>query len=178
MNSIEPIGNDIIDWQIAKTQHQKLRNRCLEKLFSVEEINYILSIENPLKAFWHLWSVKESAYKAWQRICRQKPIFNPLSFRCCVVSPKLASVSSKNFNCRVETTFCNQYIYSQCQSKTNKFKIFSSKKEAFEFINQWQNKDWIIHKNKYNIPILIHKAKNLQQPISISHDYDFVAFNW
>ena len=172
------IGNDIIEWQNAKKQLHKLKPRCLEKLFNTSEINYINNHEFPILAFWHLWSVKESAYKAWQRLENAKPIFNPYAFCCQDIQSHSVRVVNGDFSCRVETVFNSAYIYSQCQSKSLNFKILKSNIEFLNLKNQWKKQGWHIQKNSYNIPSLFHNKHNIQKPISISHDNGFTAVCW
>ena len=172
------IGNDIIDWQRAKHQHQKLRNRCLEKLFQLHEIEYIRSAENPLLAFWYLWSVKESAYKAWQRQTMSKPVFNAHTFSCHNIKANSVYVVKDNFYCEVETVFTSQYIYSQCQSKTRTFKILKSNQDYLRLKNKWFNEGWQIQKTAQGVPYLFNKQKSKYLAISLSHDNRLTAVNY
>lgn len=178
MKNIQPIGNDIIDWQTAKTQHQKLRIRCLKKLFSTQEIDYIFSFDHALMAFWHLWSVKESAYKSWHRTNNTNPIFNPLSIRCKDFQSNSVSVEIDRFNYTVKTIYTDNYIYSQCQSKNNNHIILNSKVNFIEYKAQLAEKGWKIVKTKNNIPNLIHRKNGVCKPVSITHDRDFIALSW
>ena len=61
------IGNDIVDLQLAKIQSNWQRPNYLEKIFSKEEIQFILNAENSELEVWKLWSRKEAAYKIYNR---------------------------------------------------------------------------------------------------------------
>lgn len=172
------IGNDIIDWQNAKKQLHKLRIRCLEKLFNTSEIHYINNHNLPILAFWHLWSVKESAYKAWQRLENTKSVFNPNAFCCQDIQSHLVRVVNGGFSCQVVTVFNSAYIYSQCQSKSLNFKILKSNFEFLNFKNQREKQGWHIQKTSNNIPNLFDPKHNIQKPLSISHDNEFTAVCW
>lgn len=169
------IGNDIIFWRKAKNQHQKLRSRSLNKIFQEHEINYIQSADKPILAFWHLWSVKESAYKAWQRQQKTKPIFNPRSFVCHNITLHLVKVCNVGFLCEVKTIYTPDYIYSECLYKHRRTKIFKSSEAFLYFKNYWEQKGLSVIKEKYNIPSLYDEQKNIHYPVSLSHDYHLTA---
>lgn len=169
------IGNDIIDWKKAQNQHQKLRIRCLEKLFQAHEIEYIQSAEKPILAFWHLWSVKESAYKAWQRQQNAKPILNAKSFVCQNISPHSVLVSKGVFSYTVHTIYTSDYIYSECLSYHKQTKIFKTTDAYLRFKNNWQDKGWQIIKKANNIPSLFNAKKETFSAISLSHDNHLTA---
>lgn len=61
------IGNDIVDLQLARTQSNWQRPRFIEKIFSQKERDFILASEDPELEVWKLWTMKESAYKIYNR---------------------------------------------------------------------------------------------------------------
>ena len=61
------IGNDIVDLQLARTQSNWQRTRFVEKIFTNEEQDYIRQSENSELEVWKLWTIKESAYKIYNR---------------------------------------------------------------------------------------------------------------
>jgi phosphopantetheinyl transferase (holo-ACP synthase) len=172
------IGNDIIDWQYARTQQHKLSPRCLKKLYNPNEIDFITNHNNPLLAFWVLWAAKESAYKAWQSEYDCKPIFNPKSFTCTSIKLNLIQIQNSYFECFVNTIITEDYIYSQCKSLNQNYEIFSSKVEFSLWLNTIFRKGWTIEKCKNGIPYLNHKELIKNIPISISHDNGFYAISW
>jgi len=145
-----------------------LRPRCLDKLFNEVEINYIQSHQNSILAFWHLWSVKETAYKAWQRQFNTEPIFNPKSFKCINIALVKTKVLKDDFTYSVKTRHTNVYIYSEIISKGLKSKIFFSQKNYDIYLSSLIKKGLKIQKNKKRIPYLKFKTHHL--PISISHN--------
>ena len=61
------IGNDIVDLQLARTQSNWQRPRFLQKIFTQKEQNFIQQSVNPELEVWKLWTMKESAYKIFNR---------------------------------------------------------------------------------------------------------------
>ncbi len=57
------IGNDIVDLEIALKESNWRRPRFLQKVFTIEEQQYISAASDKDKAVWLLWSKKEAAYK-------------------------------------------------------------------------------------------------------------------
>lgn len=172
------VGNDIIDWSIAKSQHQKLRQRCLEKLFNTHEIDLILKSKSPLKSFWVLWSIKESAYKAWQRATASTPVFNPKSFEIEFDNTPLDNLSSNvtihTVNILVHTEITKDYIYSYTGSNISYNKIFRGN-EYSVFKRFLEQKNYALVKSDTGIPSVLNKNNKQNAPLSISHDGQFVA---
>lgn len=61
------IGNDVVDLVAAETESNWQRKGFLQKMFSLDEQQIILSSDNPKIMVWVLWSMKESAYKIVNR---------------------------------------------------------------------------------------------------------------
>jgi phosphopantetheinyl transferase (holo-ACP synthase) len=149
------VGNDIIDWALAKTQHQKLRPRCLEKLFHLNAIEIIHNSDNPLQSFWVLWSIKESAYKAWQRAMHTTPIFNPKAFQIITFQQNETCITSRvrlnDFLVNINTEITNNYIYSYCNSTTISNEIYTNRRKEYIYLNLLKE-NWFLKKQNFNIP--------------------------
>ncbi|NBC57240.1 MAG: 4'-phosphopantetheinyl transferase superfamily protein [Bacteroidetes bacterium] len=170
------MGNDIINWQSARCQTQKLRQRCLVKLFNSAELDYIHNHDSSILAFWHMWSIKETAYKAWQRLVKASPIFNPLAFHCQMISDSECVVSIENLNFKVNSTLNSEFIYSSIISKENTIsKVFDSKVLFEDFTNQLDYYGWCFKKDNNGIPSLYSERRSTVLPISISHDQNWFA---
>lgn len=61
------IGNDVVDILLARQQSNWKRTGFVEKIFTQEEKVHIKSAENPELYVWVLWSMKEAAYKIYNR---------------------------------------------------------------------------------------------------------------
>ena len=79
------LGNDIVDLVLAKTQSNWRRKNYLHKIFTAEEQLLITSSENPDEMVWLLWSMKESAYKIYNRKTGIRS-FAPKSLKCSIHS--------------------------------------------------------------------------------------------
>ena len=77
------IGNDIVDLQLAKMQSNWQRPRFIEKIFTTSEQDIIQQSENPELEIWILWTMKEAAYKAYNRETGIRGFF-PWKLECSV----------------------------------------------------------------------------------------------
>lgn len=62
------IGNDVVDLVLAQKESNWKRKGYLNKLFTTFEQELIQKASNQEEMVWMLWSIKESVYKAYQRI--------------------------------------------------------------------------------------------------------------
>lgn len=62
------IGNDVVDLATAKIESNWKRKGFLSKQFTIYEQSLIQNASNQDEMVWMLWSLKESTYKAYQRI--------------------------------------------------------------------------------------------------------------
>lgn len=77
------LGNDIVDLVLAKTQSNWRRRNYLDKIFTAEEKLLITSSQKPDEMVWLLWSMKEAAYKIYNRKTGIRS-FAPTSLRCII----------------------------------------------------------------------------------------------
>ena len=119
--------------------------------------------------------MKESAYKAWQRQKKAKPILNAKSFVCQSIMPNAVSVLNADFSCKVQTIYTSDYLYSECLSKSHKTKIFNTPESFSRFKSNWLDKGLQIIKNDNHIPNLYDKHKHTYSAISLSHDKHLTA---
>lgn len=149
----------------------------MEKLFVASEIDYIQKSTNPLKTFWQLWSVKESAYKAWQCEAGKKPVFNPIAFRCHKKGESHFSVNKKHFKCEVEVRTTSNYIYAAVVSDRERMssKIFQSSSEYQNFISQLKDDGWLLEKDENAFPYFRHRTRYTKLLLSLTHDKEWHA---
>jgi phosphopantetheine--protein transferase-like protein len=62
------IGNDVVDLVLAKKESNWKRKGFLDKIFTTFEQDLIQKASNQEEMVWMLWSIKESVYKAYQRM--------------------------------------------------------------------------------------------------------------
>lgn len=61
------IGNDVIDLAQTRKESNWQRKGFMEKIFTAEEQLFIKNYTEPEIAVWLLWSMKEAAYKIYNR---------------------------------------------------------------------------------------------------------------
>ena len=79
------IGNDLVDLKLAAKQSNWQRKGFLDKLFTPKEQGYILNSDDSFKTVWLLWSMKESAYKAYLLMHNDR-FFAPKKLACHLTS--------------------------------------------------------------------------------------------
>ena len=178
------IGNDIIDLTLARSQNKAGNRRFLSKVFTAEESSIITKDKDPELILWILWAMKESAYKAHQRVLGLPRKLNPKDFECFVdKSQKHGHVNIDNckYTVQIEETagFIHCYtigpevfkkIYTNfSEPKTNFLKDFSSQFKL-------NGAEYKIEKDRFGIPSLKSSCKEKTLPVSISHHGNFAAF--
>ena len=114
------VGNDIIDLSAAKTESNWQRKGWMRKLFSAEEILCISNNHHPEMLVWLYWSMKEAAYKIYNRKSG-KNFFAPLSFICNIThTDKTSAIGQVKFE---EDLYYTQSVmnekYIHTVAKTN-----------------------------------------------------------
>ncbi|WP_405198711.1 4'-phosphopantetheinyl transferase superfamily protein [Christiangramia sp. LLG6405-1] len=173
------IGNDIIDLEIALDKPRRNNDRFLSKVFSDNEISQIHSYSNPELAIWKIWSMKEAAYKAHQRLFQIPARLDPVSYECDL--DKLSV--SKNHNLYIiKSVHDENHIYSWLEFKNlDHVKLSYSTNYMSEFLKEFsirtghdfQNIE--LRKNKIGIPEVFLKNTGTSLPISITHHGRFAA---
>jgi len=75
------LGNDVVDFRLAKGQSNWKRPHYLSKIFSSTERELVNLAANPDLVVWLIWSMKEAAYKIVNRASGLR-FYNPLAFTC------------------------------------------------------------------------------------------------
>nr|WP_294785764.1 4'-phosphopantetheinyl transferase superfamily protein [uncultured Flavobacterium sp.] len=152
------IGNDVIDLAQTRIESNWQRKGFLEKIFTTEEQQFIQNHSEPEIMVWLLWSMKEAAYKIYNRQTKIRE-YIPKKLLCDVDSINSAEAFGK--------VSCNENIYF---TET----VISSESIHTVAVNNLENlKDVIevensqIIKDENGIPYL--KTANILQDISISH---------
>lgn len=184
------IGNDIIDLEVAKHNSRWEEQRFLDKLFSSEEQNFILSDENRFQNIWRLWSMKESAYKIVSKldgIVR----FNPKDFECYITNSTDGQVIFRNtcFSTLSETDpkfiYTDAFLNTECTSEVFHLQ-HSDAKSQHEKMNQYASQifsglteisqDIIeIRKDTSGVPYFYVDGILQKEQLSITHHGHFGA---
>ncbi len=152
------IGNDIIDLAQSRIESNWQRKGFIEKIFTDEEQLLIQNYAEPEIMVWLLWSMKEAAYKIYNRQTKIRE-FSPKKLSC-----SLDSLTSRNASGKV---ICDKNIY-HTKTTLSLESIHTVAVSHFEHLNNVidvENKE--IVKDENGIPFL--KTANSLQDISISH---------
>ncbi len=129
------IGNDVVDFNLAKTESNWRRKGFLEKIFSETEIDCVLKAKNPEKKVWELWSRKEAAYKIHSRSTGEIG-FYPKKIICLVSKNKkesaLMQVQIQNKVYYTFSEITKNYVHSiAIQDKNDFFKVRTIPRNEF-----------------------------------------------
>ena len=109
------IGNDIVDLKLAKTQSNWQRPKFLEKIFTTNEQELIQQSDNLELEVWRLWTMKEAAYKAYNRETGIRGFF-PWKLECLNSKFRdgkfLGTVSIEDKIYFTETTVGEAFVYT------------------------------------------------------------------
>lgn len=79
------IGNDVVDLVLARRESNWKRGGFMEKIFTHKEREIILKHEDTETCLWVLWSMKEAAYKIYNRQTGIRA-FIPHKLECSILS--------------------------------------------------------------------------------------------
>lgn len=150
------IGNDIIDIIQSRKESNWQRPGFLKKIFTTEEQLFINDYINNEIMIWRLWSMKEAAYKIYNRQTKVRA-FIPHKLSCTIIDSDYGTVT------------CNGYIY---YTKTSTdfdsiYTVASVDKDALDTILELA--DNAIIKDIHNHPFVYNKQQKILQPVSVTH---------
>ncbi|MBB4802687.1 phosphopantetheinyl transferase (holo-ACP synthase) [Flavobacterium nitrogenifigens] len=153
------IGNDIVDLAQSRLQSKWSRKGLIEKLFTTEEQYFIKKHYNPEIMVWLLWTMKEAAYKIYNRQTKIRE-FSPKKLIC-----DLNSLSDIH---AFGTVFCLENIYytKSIISSENIHSIATNNLENLNHVIEVEKKDII--KDNHGIPYLQTSTMTLKE-VSISN---------
>lgn len=154
------IGNDVIDILQSRQESNWQRKGFVPKLFTLEEQLLISSASNPEILIWILWSMKEAAYKIYNRQTKIRE-YIPQKMVCSIVS--------QNPNFIIGNVLCCGNIY---HTKTffSKDCIHTISVSILDHLNnviEIEKKSII--KDENGTPFLVNSLRNTIQDVSISH---------
>jgi phosphopantetheinyl transferase (holo-ACP synthase) len=188
-------GNDIVDITTAAADSNWKRKGFLEKIFTQKEQAYIHNAAAPAQMVWKLWSMKESAYKIYTRQYGGR-FFAPQKLSCTILHETAGQVVINNISYQTITSSAKDYIYSiarpeaygninfyNCcftvpqQDYTGQQKFIYEKLVAhYACIQRADKNNFIVLKEKGNIPFLYCKKEKIEIPVSITHHGNYAAF--
>ncbi|PWB27163.1 4'-phosphopantetheinyl transferase superfamily protein [Flavobacterium sp. HTF] len=153
------IGNDVIDLTQSRIESRWQRRGFTEKLFVPEEQQLIAEHHEPEIMVWLLWSMKEAAYKIYNRQTKIRE-YSPKKLLC-----SLHSLNAHNTFGKVvcaKNTYYTKTIISSESIHTIAVTVF----EDLNNIMEIENKKII--KDENGIPYLV-TSPTILKPVSVSH---------
>lgn len=154
------IGNDVIDIIQSRQESNWQRKGFLDKLFTVEEQALITEALNPEITVWLLWSMKEAAYKIYNRQTKIRA-YIPQKLVCSLISESSTCISGKVTCCGTvyyTKTFIHQeYLHT----------IAVSHPEQWDAVTEIEKKN--IAKDSDGIPYMSSVPPPNRQNVSVSN---------
>ena len=154
------IGNDIIDIIQSRRESNWQRKGFVQKIFTTQEQQLISNAQNPETTIWMLWSMKEAAYKIYNRKTKLRR-YIPQQFVC--------TISSQNQDCILGKVNCEENVYYTKTILTQESINTIAVKSISDFKNVIEIKNKNIIKDENGVPYLINSLSNTIQDVSISH---------
>lgn len=184
------IGNDIVDFQLAKTQSNWQRPGFLEKQFTAKEQQEILNSEIPFEKVWLFWSMKEAAYKCYTQK-QEKRFFAPQKFECSLLTDAKGTVFYNNQIFYTQSKFDTHFVHTV--AKNEKAFYITPKKNMYQGFGSATTVDAEIatklaalynlpknkiekRKTKNGAPQFYYQNKLLTSSCSITHHGKYGAF--
>lgn len=151
-------GNDVVDIIQARKESNWQRRGFLDKLFTPSEQEIILKAKNPETMVWLLWSMKEAAYKIFNR-CTAQRLFMPLRLECKIeyygTATARGSVSCGKTSYFTKTEIADDIIHT----------VAALQPADFAFIKEIYPD--MVFKDKKGFPYIY--GTNTPEPVSVSH---------
>lgn len=188
-------GNDIIDLAAAAAASNWKRKGFLEKLFTAQEQQYIHACTSPATMLWRLWSMKESAYKIYNRQYHIRS-FAPTQFACRIIDEEKGTVTIAGLSYQTTSDSKQEYVYSVAGLPGKQAPLFANNCFSIAGQEKQEQRSFIYHKlircyahlaavqkesislikNIHGIPFLHCAANNNLIPVSITHHGSYAAF--
>lgn len=170
------IGNDIIDLDTAEKESHWRRKGYVQKIFTEAEQQLILDSAAASTMVWILWSMKEAAYKIYNRQTGTRS-YIPLKLICSDLEIMSTGVFGK-VSCEgslyyTKTEITNRYIHTSAVADSRIFKdlvlILHEGEDA-------EKRPDAILKDPFGLPFLVDKNNSEMLPMSISHHGQFHSY--
>ncbi|MGM8363523.1 4'-phosphopantetheinyl transferase family protein [Flavobacterium sp. ARAG 55.4] len=155
------IGNDIID--IVQSRHESnwQRKGFLEKIFTADEQLLINKALHPEIIVWSLWSMKEAAYKIYNRQTKIRS-YIPQKLKCSFIFQNDHFISGTVICCGNNKYYTETNISNDCIHT-----IAVTHPDHLKKVIEIEKKN--ISKDQYGIPFLTSTHSHTAQAVSVSH---------
>ena len=178
------LGNDIVDLKFAKLHYNWRRKGYLNKIFSARELELINSSKSEDTMVWLLWSMKEAAYKCYNRLTSER-LFNPQAFECDILSfcaNDVNGVVKRNGQSFFTKTEINKnYVHTLAYSGTlmlDHLFVYYHRNIIEYSVAFTHSTNCSLQKDRNHLPEVMDKKTQQKHMASISHDgrYLCIAF--
>jgi phosphopantetheinyl transferase (holo-ACP synthase) len=154
------IGNDVIDIVLSRKESNWQRRGFIEKIYTLDEQLLIANSEDPEVMVWILWSMKEAAYKVYNRQTKVRE-YIPQKL-VCTIALQNRNTGMGNVIC-CGKTYYTKTIVSQDQIHTVAVIHFEDLNKVIEIEKKAVSKD------RNGLPYLSNSLLNTIQDVSVSH---------
>jgi len=170
------IGNDIIDLRLSKTESNRQRKGWHDKIFCAEEQFNIKHSESPKSLTWLYWSMKEAAYKIYNRQTGKR-FFLPAKLICTIQSltdeKAMGNVVFDNNTYHTESLITQHFIHTIASTDPA---IALSKVLISDYKNALQHQSHLrLLKDNEDLPYIMDMATGKTFIASKSHHGNFEA---
>lgn len=154
------IGNDVVDILQSRQESNWQRKGLVQKIFTIDEQLLIANDPEPEVLLWLLWSMKEAAYKIYNRQTKTRE-YIPKKLACTIRAKKTSYCTGK--------VICQGNIYYTKTTITQDslHTIAVTCPHQLNNVIEIEKKDII--KDDKGIPYLSNPTLNILQEVSISH---------
>jgi hypothetical protein len=150
------IGNDIVDIAQSRKESNWLRTGFIDKLFTIEEQLSIAEHTDPEIMVWRLWTMKEAAYKIYNRETSLRA-FIPKQLICSIYGRLDGIVKCNDRFYFTKTAIDDDFIYTVAVTNTS----------YFGSIKELRNPD--IVKDEHGLPYIVDEISSKLSPVSVTH---------
>jgi phosphopantetheinyl transferase (holo-ACP synthase) len=173
-------GNDIIDLNYSRQESNWQRKGWLAKLFTPTEQSYIKQAKDKEQIIWLFWSMKEAAYKIYNRSSNQT-FYAPAAFQCSLhhhdTSTASGQVSYHDAIYITATSINAAFIHTVARAPGYTLPI-SIQLENTEQQKLQLPKNQSLHRDASSIPFLMNNNTGVTSMASLSHHgkYEAIVF--
>jgi phosphopantetheinyl transferase (holo-ACP synthase) len=171
------IGNDVIDRVQSRLESNWKRKGWLDKLFTASEQRDITQAADPELWVWLLWSMKEAAYKVYNRTTGLAA-FMPLQLRCSNITFSEGKVTGtvcvKEEGYYTQSLVTTDFIHT-ISGPQNNLGQATVCLEHREKVTRRQSQKHYFFKDAAGMPYLAERASGRVHTVSYSHHGRFEA---
>jgi phosphopantetheine--protein transferase-like protein len=185
------VGNDVVHITHPSNLSRTLTSRFLNKVCTPKEQRFVLEADSPVQSMWHLWSMKESAFKVLMKmkeasyfLPNQIEIQSPIAGiqEISEVTFKAKTIFSKMESGWITSVASNdlsglERVIVQTQQSGCEDESIGVRELLFELLDglNLPKEKLAVNKDDLGIPYLYQNRKRTPIDISLSHDHGVLS---